>query len=146
MDFGTTRFGRIRIQPKDLLTFPQGLVGLPDCRRWVLLADAANDQLAWLQSVDRPELALAVASPRRLVPGQRFRVARQQLSCIELAEPQAAEVLVVLSRSERGLTANLRAPIVINVVRRLGCQAIVNGDSSLSHALQGPFDLVRRSA
>ena len=42
MKIDTTRFGCLDIVPDDLLQFPAGLLGLEDCRHWVLLADAEH--------------------------------------------------------------------------------------------------------
>ena len=58
MNISTTRFGNLMIDDADVLTFVDGLIGMEDCRRWVLLGDAENSALAWLQSVDRAEVAL----------------------------------------------------------------------------------------
>ncbi len=66
MDIQTSRFGTIAIEVEDILVFPNGLLGLEDCQHWVLLADAQNDALGWLQSTSRPEIALAVVTPAGL--------------------------------------------------------------------------------
>ena len=66
MQIRTTRFGALEIEAEDIINFPTGLLGLEDCRHWVLLADAQNNALGWLQCTSRPEVALAVVSPRRL--------------------------------------------------------------------------------
>ena len=68
MRINTQRFGRIDVDPNDVLTFQSGLPGLEDCREWALLADASNDALGWLQSTNQGDIALAVVSPRRFVP------------------------------------------------------------------------------
>ena len=66
MKIDTTRFGCLDIAPDDLLQFPAGLLGLEDCRHWVLLADAEHSALGWLQSTLRPEIAFAVVCPEGL--------------------------------------------------------------------------------
>ena len=50
MKIHTTRFASIEIEPDDILFFRNGLLGFEDCRHWVLLADADNSAVAWLQS------------------------------------------------------------------------------------------------
>ena len=60
MNISTTRFGTLAIGDEEVLTFVDGLIGMEDCRRWALLADAENAALGWLQCLDRPEVALAV--------------------------------------------------------------------------------------
>ena len=79
MHITTTRFGTIEIEPEAVLLFEAGLVGFEDCRHWVLLTDPENSAVGWLQSVTRPELAMAVVSPRRFVPEYRVRVSPKQL-------------------------------------------------------------------
>ncbi|MBX7167081.1 MAG: flagellar assembly protein FliW [Pirellulales bacterium] len=136
MEIATTRFGSIPIEVEDILTFPAGLVGLEECRHWVLLADAQNDVLGWLQSTQRPEVALAVVSPRRFVPHYQLRVMRSELSGLELLDVQSAQVLVIVGKNERAITLNLRAPLVINLSRRLGRQVITSTEEPLQHELQ----------
>ena len=124
MEITTTRFGTLAVQPSDILMFDQGLIGLRAYRRWVVLADAHNAALGWLQSLDEPETALGVVSPRRFVPDYQLRIARQDLAPLQLAQTRDAQVVVVVSRHPEGLALNLRAPLVINVDGRKGRQVI----------------------
>ncbi|MBS0208792.1 MAG: flagellar assembly protein FliW [Planctomycetes bacterium] len=142
----TTRFGSVSVEPGDVLTFNSGLLGLEACRQWVLLADAHNDALGWLQCLSQPEVALALVSPRRFVPDYQFRVYRSELAPLELEQVSAAQVLVILGRNESGLTLNLKAPIVINLPRRLGRQVIANGELAVQHLLDGATTKLRKSA
>lgn len=135
MEISTSRFGQLEIEDDSVIRFPTGLLGMEDCLDWVLLADVQNAALAWLQSVDRPEIALAVVSPQSFLPGCRLRIARRELMPLELDDIREAEVLAIVARSERGLTLNLKAPVVINPQKRLGRQVVTNGDLPLQHRL-----------
>ncbi len=142
----TTRFGSLEVEPEDLITFPAGLLGLEDCREWVLLADAQNNSLGWLQSVLKPEIALAVVSPRRFVPQYQMRVARAELAPLELPEVKEAQVVVIVGKNDRTITLNLKAPLVINADRRLGRQVIVNGDQPVQYELPDAQVPLKKSA
>src|SRR5262245_18246351 len=100
----TTRIGLIEMQADDVIHFPAGLIGLEHCRQWVLLADSANDALAWMQCVTDPEVALAVVSPGRFVPGYQVRVYRAELAPLHLTQVRTAQVLAVVGKAESGLT------------------------------------------
>jgi flagellar assembly factor FliW len=131
----STRFGRLEIATHDVLVFPAGIPGMEDCREWVLLADASNDALGWLQSTTRRELAFAVVSPRRFVPGYQIRVARSELAPLELTDIRQAHVLAIVGKNDRAITLNLKAPLVIHLARRLGRQVVTNGDQPIQYEL-----------
>lgn len=142
----TTRFGPVEIEAEDVILFPEGLLGLPSCREWVLLADAENGALAWMQSVERPETALCVVSPRRFVASYRARVARRELEPLELEDARDADVLVVVSRTERSITLNLKAPLVVNLGRRIGRQVVTNGDLPVQYVVASVSPALKRTA
>lgn len=146
MRISTTRFGPVTVEPDDVIRFPEGLPGLAGCRDWVLLADAENDAVAWLQSVTRWEVALAVVSPRRFVPDYQVRVARRELELLRLEEATAVEVLVVVGRTDRSVTLNLKAPLVINVDRRLGRQVMANDRLPVRYELEDGSPALKKSA
>jgi len=141
MQIDTTRFGPLEIEPHDLLLFPNGLVAFEDCRHWVLLADADNALIGWLQSASRPEVAIAVVSPRRFSPDYQLRINRTQLAPLHLRAVHEAYVLAVVGRNERGLTLNLKAPLVVNLDRRLGRQVVAIDDQPLQFELASPAAL-----
>ena len=145
METQTTRFGPVEIDPDDSILFPTGLLAFEQCRHWVLLADADNDAVAWMQSVVHPEVAMAVVSPRRFVPEYRLRVTADQLAPLEFTEIHQAYLLAVVSKHESSLTINLKAPLVINLQRRLGRQVVATGEAPVQHALPGAARL-RKSA
>jgi flagellar assembly factor FliW len=140
MHISTSRFGNLTVHESDVLTFVDGLIGMEECRRWVLLADAENDALGWLQSLDRPEVALAVVSPRRFVPDYRVRVARREIEPLHLREARDAQVLVIIANAGGALVANLKAPLVIHLAERLGRQIVARDD----HAVQHPLSATQR--
>ena len=135
MEIHTTRFGTIDVEPADVILFPTGMLGLEDCQHWVLLADAQNQALGWLQSTTHGDVALAVVSPRRFVPDHAVRVARGELAPLALHSPDEAHVLVVVGKNEQNITLNLKAPLVVNLRRRLGRQVIDNADHPLQYEL-----------
>ena len=142
----TTRFGTIKAEADDIFLFPKGLVGLEDFRRWVLLGDAENDAVGWLQSTSHPDVALAVVSPRRFVPEYQVRVPRGELTQLQLDELDRAYVLSLVSQNPHGLTLNLRAPLLFNLDRRLACQVVTSDDQPLQWDLTVPILKMRKSA
>ncbi len=136
MNVTTTRFGNLTIDETDVLTFVDGLIGMEDCRRWVLLADVQNSALGWLQCIDRAEVALAVVSPRRFVNDYQARVSRRDIAPLGIRHSADAQVLVIISQARGGLSLNLKAPLVINLTERLGRQIVTRDDHAVHYPLQ----------
>jgi len=146
MQIETSRFGPIEIQPEDILLFSRGLFAFENHRHWVLLADSTNSSVAWLQSLNDPEVALALVSPRPFVPGYRVSIGRSQLTPLELAALDQAFVLNVLNRKQDQLTINLKAPIIINLDRRIGRQVVTSDEQPLQLVLPQRAVRLRKSA
>ena len=142
----SSRFGPVDVSADDMFDFPNGLWGWEQCRRWILLADQQSDALAWLQSVERPGIALPVTSPRRFVPGYQIRVARRELASLELDDASAAKILVIVGRTARGLSLNLKAPVILNLQRRVGVQVATNGELPVRYELGTQTKTVRKIA
>jgi flagellar assembly factor FliW len=124
MEVSTSRFGKLVASPGDVLLFEQGLIGLPNSRRWIVLADAQNAALGWLQCVDDPDMAVGVVSPRRFISDYQLRAGKDDLAPLGLADVRDAQVVVIVSRHLEGLSLNLQAPLVINVEQRRGRQVV----------------------
>lgn len=139
MEINTTRFGRLQVETDDVIRFPTGIPGLNDCTSWVLLADAHNDALGWLQSVQQPDVALAVVSPKRFVPDYQLRVGRNELGAHLHDHLDELHVLAIVGKNQHGITLNLKAPLVIHLGEGIGRQVIANGDHPVQYELShGP--------
>ncbi len=146
MKIHTTRFASIEIEPDDILFFRNGLIGFEDCRHWVLLADSDNSAVAWLQSMQHSDIALPVVSPRRFVSGYQVRLEPNDVDLLQLSKVEQAFVLAIVSRNEESLTLNLRAPIVVNLDRRIGSQVITVDAQPMQYELSTLPTVLRRSA
>ncbi len=135
MKIQTSRFGNVDIQPDDILFFRGGILGFEECQHWVILADAGNRSVAWLQSLQEASVALPVVSPRRFVPNYQVRLDPADTESLHLASVNQAYVLAVVSRDTDVLTLNLRAPVIINLDRRLGCQVVTSDQQPIQYEL-----------
>lgn len=140
MRIETTRFGLLEIDTNDIIRFPKGLIGLEAGPQWILLADPNNRSVGWLQSVQQPATALAVVSPRRFVGDYRVRVGQSQIKVLELGAKDRIYALCVISKEDERITMNLRAPVLINLDRRLGCQVITTDQQPIQVELPGTTD------
>jgi flagellar assembly factor FliW len=144
-EFNTTHFGRISYETDSVFDFPDGLPGFEQVRSFLPLSFPDSQPLIFLQSLETPSLCLITLPVLAADPGYRLEVSPEDLAAIGMpvrVPPKiGADVLclAVLSLHEDGPTANLLAPIVVNLRNRRGVQAISPGGAySHQHALTPP--------
>jgi flagellar assembly factor FliW len=125
MQIESTRFGTVEIRDDAVITFPEGLIGLPGTR-WALIAQAERSAFLWLHSVEDPAVALPVTTPWLFFPDYEVQVSDDDARRIALDGPAGADIFCVVRAAEQleDFTINLRGPIVVNAGDRLGCQVI----------------------
>jgi flagellar assembly factor FliW len=125
-----TRFGAITFGPKNIVHFPQGLIGLPQSKRFGLspIPDSRMGQFMILQSLDDFALSFLVL-PLQIGPKT---VASEDAAeaCAALAVPvDDADffTVVTLRQSEEGLSVsiNLRAPIIVDAKSHVARQHVL---------------------
>ena len=126
MIIGTSRFGQLEVDEDRLITFHEGILGFPQQHRYALIQTGEGSGFYWLQAVDTPELAFVVCDPRLFVADYQVPVKLEELQTIGLAEPQKAQVFVIVNKVNDLLTGNFQGPLVINVENRHGAQLVLS--------------------
>jgi len=116
-----------------VLDFPAGIPGFEQERQFVLIEQRALDPLVFLQSLATPTLCFPAVHVRTVRPDYQLRISAEELEIVRLPggrQPLIGRELTCLALVHIGpdeLTANLLAPIVINVPARRAVQAILVG-------------------
>jgi flagellar assembly factor FliW len=128
METYKTLFGDIQVDPETVITFPSGVPGLPDCKRYKLLhEDKPNPQVMWLQSLDDAAVCFSVVEAERLGLNYQVTLSDEECAEIDLQSSDEAQLLLVLARHderEPNIVANTQAPFVLNVRSRKALQKI----------------------
>lgn len=130
----TKAFGEVEITDDKIITFPAGIIGFPDMKRFTLLHDEERGVAAgirWLQSLEEPAFAMTVMDPLMVKEDYNPEIDDELLTGIGEVTPDNLLVLVTV-RVPSDLTqmsVNLQGPIVINVDERKACQIIVDADT-----------------
>lgn len=122
----TSRFGELEVDDQRVITLPKGLLGFPECQRYVLLEAGEDSYFWWLQSVDLPDLAFVVTDPSLFVPTYRVPLREEQMRELGMDSLEEAQVFVIVNKRNRTLTGNLQGPLVIHVGRRVGEQLVLS--------------------
>lgn len=123
----TTRFGQVDVQEESILKFSEGILGFSDLRKFVLLDDPTDDIFAWLQSCDEPAIAFPVLEPELFAESYKVSLAKTDYEALKMTDLSRARLLCIVTIPEdpTQMTANLKAPIVVNVAERTARQCVL---------------------
>lgn len=127
----TTRFGEIEVKEDDLIELPNGLIGFPELKKYVLLDHDKDSPFKWLQSLDDGGIAFVLINPLLFKPDYMVEVAEEEIGDLDLKKEEDAVISVILSipTNPQNMTANLKAPLVFNLKNRKGKQLVLRNDA-----------------
>jgi len=136
----TQNFGDVEYTAGQVLEFPSGLPAFEDQTRLVMLERPGLRPLVFLQSLGNPKLCFITLPVGLIDPGYELELIAEDARLIGLDRVVEGEVpdpidllcLAILVVTENCPTANLMAPVVINLKNRRGVQA-VRVDKRYSH-------------
>lgn len=127
MKIDSPRFGTLDIEPNRVIEFPRGLPGFEACHRFSLFHPEGRDPKYFiLQSLDEPDVAFHLADPALFGFSYEIALSDEEAAEIGLTDPANVAVAVMLSKTEdmAPLSANLNAPLIINLAARRGLQHV----------------------
>jgi flagellar assembly factor FliW len=123
----TTRFGAVKVTTEDILNFPEGILGFNDLRQFVLLDDPNDEIFAWLQACELPDVAFPVLEPELFAPNYQVALTKHDIESIRLSANERTRCFAIITIPSDAtlMTANLKAPIVINIEKRIARQCVL---------------------
>ena len=131
MTIETKIFGKIEVDEEKLITFPQGIVGFPELKDFMLIHDGeGTGSIRWLQSIQEPAFAMPVVDPLTIVPDYNPNIEDELLKPLGNVTSDNMLVLVTITvpKEIEKMTVNLKGPIVINSESLKAAQLIIDDD------------------
>ncbi|MBP1965801.1 flagellar assembly protein FliW [Paenibacillus aceris] len=139
----TTRFGEVEYEQNEEITFVNGVLGFEQMNQFVFM-DHPGSPFQFLQSTLDPDLAFVVTDPFSFFQKYEFDLTDTVKNKLNLHSDMDVQIKVIITvRSETDITANLKAPIVINQSENKAVQLILdNPDYQIRHSIimGGPSD------
>lgn len=114
----------IPYEEKDIISFPHGLIGLPQLTKMVAVRQTAIEPFLWLAAVDEDGVAFVVAEAHSLFPAYTPNIPADSVLNELLAEGEQPVCLaiVLIDADWQRSTVNLRAPLFISSQTMRGAQ------------------------
>lgn len=125
----TTRFGALEVNEKDMIKIPEGILGFENLKSFFIVDPADDTLILWLQSADSADIAFPMLEPKIFKHDYKVRLSASELRSLQLDSISKRETLVycilTIPEDVTKMTANLKAPIVINTATQLGRQVVL---------------------
>ena len=136
MRIETKIFGTVEITDDKIITFENGIIGFPELKHFTLLHDdeAGTDAgIRFLQSMEEPGFAMPVMDP--LIVKQDYDPVVEDELLSSIGEIGEDDLLILVTLTVPGditkMTANYKAPIIINAGTLKGVQLIAENEDYL---------------
>ncbi len=129
--------GETEIPEEEIIYFPNGIIGFEDFKRFHIIQDKNFSPFCWLVSLDDNDFGIPLVNPFLLVKQYKRKFPSALIE--ELKENNSkfkVYCVVNLNGGEGAITVNLKGPILIDFIQKIGKQIILTADIlSISYPL-----------
>jgi flagellar assembly factor FliW len=140
----TTRFGPMQIDERMIIHFPNGLLGFPDVKNYVIFDHDQDVPFKWLQATDEPALAFVILDPFLFLPDYQVEIQEQDWQELRVSDTSHVSIFVILTipaGQPARMTANLKGPVLVNGENRWAKQLVLtNSQYHTCHPLLATLD------
>lgn len=131
MNIQTKYFNEVSINEKDILQFENGVPGFLEEKEFVLLPLTEDNVYFVLQSVQTVELAFVVTNPFLFFKDYDFKLDEAIVEQLNIKQSNDVAVYSILTLQDpfENTTANLQAPVIVNVKNNKAKQVILNDEN-----------------
>jgi flagellar assembly factor FliW len=134
----TGRFGQLGVGDDETISMPQGILGFPEYKRFCIVDPGDDTLIMWLQSLDNPDIAFPILEPKIFRIDYVARLSALELRELKLENINQSAVFSILTipADVTQMTANLKAPLVINLKGQIAKQVVLQeNEYSIKHEM-----------
>ena len=126
MKINTNYHGEIELREEDILTLVNGMLGVEDIEKFVLIKEE-DIFVEYLQSV-KDDIAFAVMDPFIIKQDYTFDIPDMVMKSLDIksADEVVIKTVVVVPEDITKIRTNLQAPIVFNKTNNKGMQIVLD--------------------
>ena len=124
----TGRFGKLDIATDSKIVFPNGIIGFPEVREYCLVDPGDDTLILWLQSLNPDfDIAFPVLEPKIFKRDYAVSLSGADRRELQTEKTEQCAVLCILTIPDdiTQMTANLKAPLVLNLGQQIGKQVVL---------------------
>ena len=142
MKIKTARFAELDVDEKDVIYFKEGPLNFEQLRRFIIVDPGDKTLILWLQSIENPKIAFPIVEPRIFCSDYTVKLLPMELISLDLENLKDAGIYTILTIPQvvTEMTANLKAPIIINSKTRQARQIVLQDNRLVpNHPMYNEF-------
>lgn len=123
--------GTIVYEEDEIITFEKGVPGFQDLKNFVIKEVGEDSPFSILQSIEDKEIGFILISPFLVNDKYEINLSKEIINNLKIKSPDEVLLysIVTLNSNMKGITANLKAPIIINLDTKKAEQYIIDKDT-----------------
>ena len=138
MELITGFHGTFNYDEKDIINFPNGIMGFEDLKKFIIVESKENEAFSIFQSIENTNMGLVVVSPFDVKKDYEIELNEDVINSLNIENPEEVVLYntVTLNSDVYKITVNLKAPIIININKKVGKQVIIDKEEyKIKHPL-----------
>ncbi|MFZ5353327.1 MAG: flagellar assembly protein FliW [Bacillota bacterium] len=129
MRIKTKFFGEIEANEESIFVFESGIPGFADLHKYVIMSEEGS-LFNYMQSIDNEDVCFVMVNPFYIMEDYDIELCESTVSKLEIEKPEDIAIYSILTIYDgaKKITANLKAPLVINTINKKGIQEVVDDD------------------
>lgn len=126
----TKYFGKIEVEQDNTITFPNGILGLEAYKEYAVFEMPDNPKFRCLQSIEEIQIAFILINPWDFYKDYDIEISDEELKGIQVQSIDQVNVFNIVTFQEQVMesTANLLAPVIINIDTKEAAQIVLRED------------------
>jgi len=149
MNIKTKYLGDIEIKKDKIITFEKGILGFEDLRDFTILTLPENEVFQCLQSIENQNVAFIIINPWNFFKDYDIKLNDEYIKELDIHDKKQIAIynIVTIPEDIKKMTANLLAPLVINIDSKKSKQIVLeNTDYKTKHFIYNQNKEVSQNA
>lgn len=133
MELCTKYHGVIEYREEEIINFNKGIPGFTGLTKFIIAPIEDNSIFSLLHSVEDLNIGFVTISPFSVIKKYEFNLSEKIVEDLKIESHEDVLVLatVCINSDIKKITANLKAPIIINIKKKIGEQLILDNEKYL---------------
>ncbi|MBD7916350.1 flagellar assembly protein FliW [Clostridium sp. Sa3CUN1] len=120
--------GKMIYEENEIITFERGIPGFEYLKKFIIKEVGEDSPFNILQSIEDKDIGFIVISPFMIIDSYEIKLSEEILKNLRIKKEEEVVLysLVTLNERVENITANLKAPLVINITNQKGEQYILD--------------------